>query len=103
MGGRGGSIWRVKTYPGEYNLNEKFKFPALLHMSRNEFNELSSCEVRRLNQFRTANLIQMGSAIFPAWLSRAKWLWTGFDSYINYNKSTIFFSHNMLQCIDFGV
>ena len=27
---------------------------AVLHMSRIEFNELSSCEVRRLNQFKTA-------------------------------------------------
>ena len=42
---------------------------AVLHMSRNEFNELSSCEVR-MNQIRTANLIRIGSAIFPAWLSR---------------------------------
>ena len=30
---------------------------AVLHMSRIEFNNLSSCEVQRLNQFRTANLI----------------------------------------------
>ena len=29
---------------------------AVLHMSRIEFNELSSCEVRRLNQFETAKL-----------------------------------------------
>ena len=34
-------------------------------MSRMEFNELSSCEVRRLNQFRTADRIRIGSAIFP--------------------------------------
>ena len=82
---------------------------AVLHMNRNEFNELSSWEVRRLNQFRTANLIRIASAISPAWLSR---LWTGFDSdavlhmnpikYINYYKSAIFFSHDMLQCINFG-
>ena len=31
-----------------------------LHMSRIEFSKLSSCEVRRLNQFRTANLIRVG-------------------------------------------
>ena len=29
---------------------------AVLHMSRIEFNELSTCEVRRLNQFETAGL-----------------------------------------------
>ena len=34
---------------------------AVLHMSRTEVNELSSCEVRRLNQFETA-LISPGSA-----------------------------------------
>ena len=28
---------------------------AVLHMSRIEFDELSSCEVRRLNQFETAD------------------------------------------------
>ena len=43
---------------------------AVLHMSWNEFNELSSCEVQRLNQFRMADLILIGSAIFPDWLSR---------------------------------
>ena len=30
---------------------------AVLHMNRIEFNELSSCEVRRLNQFETADII----------------------------------------------
>ena len=35
---------------------------AVLHMSRIEFNELSSCEVRRLNQFETADRIRIGSA-----------------------------------------
>ena len=35
---------------------------AVLHMSGIEFNELSSCEVRRLNQFETANIIRIGSA-----------------------------------------
>ena len=30
---------------------------VVLHMSRIEFNELTSCEVRRLNQFRTADLL----------------------------------------------
>ena len=34
---------------------------AVLRMSRGEFNELSSCEVRRLNQFETAS----------DWLSRS--------------------------------
>ena len=43
---------------------------AVFNMSRIEFNELSSCEVWRLNQFRTADVIRIGSAIFPAWLSR---------------------------------
>ena len=43
---------------------------AVLHISRNEFNEFSSCEVWRRNQFRTANLIWIGLAIFPAYLSR---------------------------------
>ena len=38
-------------------------------MSLIEFNELSSCEVQRLNQLRTADLIRIGSAIFPTWLS----------------------------------
>ena len=33
---------------------------AVLHMSRIELNELSSCEVRRLNQFGTANIIRIG-------------------------------------------
>ena len=42
----------------------------LLHMSRIEFNELSSCEVRRLNQFETADIIWIGSAVLHAWLSR---------------------------------
>ena len=41
-------------------------------MSQIEFNELSSREAWRLNQFRTADLIRIGpSAIFPAWLSPA--------------------------------
>ena len=35
---------------------------AVLHMSRIEYNELSSCEVRRLNQFETADLIRIGLA-----------------------------------------
>ena len=56
---------QVKAY-----LEVKPGSDAVLHMSRIEFNEWSSCEVRRLNQFRTANLIQIGSAIFSAWLSR---------------------------------
>ena len=43
---------------------------AVLHMSRIEFNELSSCEVRRLNQFETADIIQIGLAVLHAWLSR---------------------------------
>ena len=43
---------------------------AVLHMSRIEFNELSSCEVRRLNQFETANTIQIGLAVLHAWLNR---------------------------------
>ena len=33
---------------------------AVLHMSRIEFNELSACEVRRLNQFETADIIRIG-------------------------------------------
>ena len=36
---------------------------AVLHMSRIEFNELSSCEVRRLNQFETADIIRIGLAV----------------------------------------
>ena len=43
---------------------------AVLHMSRIEFNELSSCEVRRLNQFETADIIRIGSAVLHAWLSQ---------------------------------
>ena len=43
---------------------------AVLHMSRNEFTELSSCEVRRLNQIETADIIRIGSAVLHAWLSR---------------------------------
>ena len=43
---------------------------AVLHMSRIEFNELSSCEVRRLNQFETADIIRIGLAVLHAWLSR---------------------------------
>ena len=41
---------------------------AVLHMSRIEFNELSSCEVRRLNQFETADIIRIGSAVLHVWL-----------------------------------
>ena len=36
---------------------------AVLHMSQIEFNELSSCEVRRLNQFETADIIRIGLAV----------------------------------------
>ena len=43
---------------------------TVLHMSRIEFNELSSCEVRRLNQFETADILRIGSAVLHAWLSR---------------------------------
>ena len=43
---------------------------AVLHMSRIKFIELSSCEVRRLNLFETADLIRIGSAVLHAWLSR---------------------------------
>ena len=43
---------------------------AVLHMSRIEFNELSSCEVRRLNQFETADIIRIGLTVLHAWLSR---------------------------------
>ena len=43
---------------------------AVLHMSRIEFNELSSCEVQRLNQFETADIIRIGLAVLHAWLSR---------------------------------
>ena len=43
---------------------------AVLNMSRIEFNELSSCEVRRLNQFETADIIRIGLAVLHAWLSR---------------------------------
>ena len=43
---------------------------AVLHMSRIEFNELRSCEVRRLNQFDTADIIRIGLAVLHAWLSR---------------------------------
>ena len=43
---------------------------AVLHMSRIEFNELSSYEVRRLNQFETADVIRIRSAVLHAWLSR---------------------------------
>ena len=53
---------------------------AVLHMSRIEFNELSSCEVRRLNEFETADIIQIGLAVLHAWLSRELRLSTGFDS-----------------------
>ena len=54
---------------------------AVLHTSRIEFNELSSCEVWRLNQFETADIIRIGLAVLHAWLSReSERLWTGFDS-----------------------
>ena len=43
---------------------------AVLHMSRIEFNEFSSCEVRGLTQLRTADLILIGSAIFPSGSAR---------------------------------
>ena len=43
---------------------------AVLHMSQIEFNELSTCEVRRLNQFETADIIRIGSAVLHAWLSQ---------------------------------
>ena len=43
---------------------------AILHLSRNEFSELSSYEVRRLNQFETADIIRIGLAVLHAWLSR---------------------------------
>ena len=33
---------------------------AVFHISRIEFIELISCEVRRLNQFRTTGLIRIG-------------------------------------------
>ena len=49
-------------------------------MSRIEFNELSSCEVRRLNQFETADIIRIGLAVLHACLSRELRLSTGFDS-----------------------
>ena len=43
---------------------------AVLHMSQIEFIELSSCEVRRLNQFETADIMRIGLAVLHAWLSR---------------------------------
>ena len=43
---------------------------AVLHMSRIEFNELSSCEVQHLNQLETADIIWIGLAVLYAWLSR---------------------------------
>ena len=43
---------------------------AVLHMNRIEFNELSSCEVQRLNQFETADIIRIGLAVLHAWLSQ---------------------------------
>ena len=42
---------------------------AVFHMSRIEFNELSSREVRRLNQFETTDIIRIGLAVLHAWLS----------------------------------
>ena len=42
----------------------------VLQMSRIEFSELSSCEVRRLNQFETTDIIRIGLAVRHAWLSR---------------------------------
>ena len=39
-------------------------------MSRIEFSELSLCEVRRLNQFETADIIGIGLAVLHAWLRR---------------------------------
>ena len=39
---------------------------AVLHTGRIEFNELSSCEVRRLNQFETADIIRIGLAVLHA-------------------------------------
>ena len=42
---------------------------AVLHMSSIEFIELSSCEVRCLNQFETADIIRIGSAVLHTWLS----------------------------------
>ena len=49
-------------------------------MSRIKFNELSSCEVRRLNQLETADTIRIGLAVLHAWLNREYRLWIGFDS-----------------------
>ena len=43
---------------------------AVLQMSRIQFNELSPCEVRRLNQFETADIIRVGLAVLYARLSR---------------------------------
>ena len=37
--------------------------------AESKFNELSSCEVRRLNQFETADIIRIGLAVLHAWLS----------------------------------
>ena len=42
----------------------EFEFrPTQINLSRIEFSELSSCEVRRLNQFETADIIGIGLAV----------------------------------------
>ena len=58
-------------------LSKFYNFPSLrpgsdavLLMSRIKFHEFSSCEVRRLNQFETADIIRIGLAVLHAWLSR---------------------------------
>ena len=61
-----GNLWRVLLLGSHLKPGSD----AVLHMSRIEFNELSSCEVRRLNQFETADIIRIGLAVLHAWLSR---------------------------------
>ena len=61
----------------------KARFRHCTSHERNQIHwlaELSSCEVRGLNQFRTTCLIRIGQAILPAWLGwelrSVQWLWS---------------------------
>ena len=67
-------------------LSENFELPVLLKglrpssnaelfMSRTQYLELSTGNVRRLNKLRTAISIWNGSVVLPAWLSLEFQLW----------------------------
>ena len=58
----------------------------VLHMSRIEFNELSSCEVGRLNQFETVDVIRIEPFFTPGSAGNNDWR-TGFDSDVDLHMS----------------